>query len=145
MSASTVPATKRALKTLFEGVVEPSTEVWRNRPTEEHQPGENVYVGDARNNTEWSQIGAIPPTRIEDYSIAVIVEVYQEGAGAEACEERMWQVVEQLELALEGAETLPETAHIMEALFNRTTQTSQGGSSGWLCRTVLEVAVKARI
>jgi hypothetical protein len=145
MSVSTIPASKRALKTLFAAAVESETEVWRNRPSEDHQLGENVYIGDARNDVEWAQIGRVPPTREENYTIAVTVEVYRDGTDGEACEERLWAITQQLETALEGAGTLNELAHVQEALFNRATQTAEGGPSGWLCRAVLEVAIKARI
>src|SRR5438132_7233984 len=98
MSVTTAPAVKAQLVALFKAAVEATTEVWFNRPNEDHSLAENVYVCDVTGTREWHNLrpGASKPVD-EDYAVAVYVEVYRDGTDAEGTENRAWAIAAQLE------------------------------------------------
>ncbi|HEY7831792.1 MAG TPA: hypothetical protein VIC06_14615, partial [Solirubrobacteraceae bacterium] len=107
MSATTAPAVKARLVELFKGVVDGETEVWFNRTNTEHQLNENVYVLGVKIDREWKNLGRPSPhQREENYLLEVDVEVYQAGVDGETVENRMWQIVEQLDNAISADPTL---------------------------------------
>lgn len=146
MSATTAPAVKKRLKELFEGAVESSTQVWYNRTNTEHQNGENVYVGAVEGNREWSGVGKPKPHRMqEEYAVAVEVEVYRPGTDAQGAEERLWAIIAQLEAVISNDETLGGQENVQWAYVSHVKQGSKGGTNGWICPAILEIAVVARI
>jgi hypothetical protein len=145
MSATTVPAVKAKLVALFKAAVSEPTEVWFNRSNEDHQLAENVYVTNVKGARQWSGLGKRRPNQVEEnYVIEVEVEVFREGTDSEGTENRLWAIVDLLEAALEDP-TLGNQEKVQWSLTEHFSQSSEGGTDGWLCRAVLSVAVKARI
>jgi hypothetical protein len=142
---TTVPAVKAKLVALFKAAVSEPTEVWFNRPNEEHQLAENVYVTNVKGARQWSGLGKRRPNQVEEnYVVEVEVEVFREGTDAEGTENRLWAIVDMLEAVLEDP-TLGNQEKVQWSLAEHFAQSSEGGTDGWLCRAVLSVAVKARI
>jgi hypothetical protein len=145
MSATTAPAVKARLVELFAGALPEPTEVWRNRPTTQHQMNENVYVGAVKIIREWANLGRPrAPSREENYLVETTVEVYERGTDDTATEERLWELVHAMEAVLIEDVTLG-LENVQWAFVEHIEQDSKGGSDGWLCTAVLGVAVKARI
>jgi hypothetical protein len=144
---TTAPAVKAALFTLFQGAVEPPTEVWRNRTNSEHQVEENVYIGDVTNgNRDWRNVGRPAPHQVEEnYTIQVNVCVQRYGTDAEGTEARMWAIVLPLEAAMAANPTLGNLENLQWILVDSFSQSSTAGTDGWSCEALLRVAVKARI
>jgi hypothetical protein len=146
MSGSTAPAVKSKLVELFNTALEgEGTEVWFNRPSEDHQLAENVYVCGIQGERDWAGVGRRRPHQVEEnYAVEVEVEVYRQGTDAVGPEERLWAIVDLLEEALEDP-TLGNQENVQWALVRHFNQASVGSTDGWLCKVALSVAVKARI
>jgi hypothetical protein len=145
MSASTAPAVKAKLVTLFAAAVEEATQVWFNHTNEDHQIAENVYVCGIRGERQWSGLGRHRANQVEEnYSVEVDVEVYRDGTDAEGTENRMWAIVALLEAAIEDP-TLGNQQGVTWSLVEHFDQKSTGGNDGWMAAITLGVAVKARI
>ncbi len=142
---STVPAVLARLLVLFKEAADPSTEVWGNRPNEEHQIEENVYIGDVSGTREWMNVGRqLPSGREENYSVQVEVEVHREGTDIEGTEARMWEITLQMEEALGNDPTLG-LANVQWLIVDRFAVSSRADQEGTFSQNVFEVDVKARI
>lgn len=149
MSASqtTVPAAKAKLRELFKATVDETTEVWSNRPNEDHQLAENIYIGGVSGQRKFMVLSAIvqPNSRQEDYSITVEVEVYREGTDVDGTEARMWEIAQQCELAVAEHRTLDNLNNSQWAIASQFRQATTAGTDGVLANYTFGVAVKARI
>lgn len=99
MAYSTIPAAKAQLLTTLQartglaGVL-----VAWGLPMDEPADRERVYVDDATNvERDWAQLGL---RRVdESYDLKVHVEVYERGNDRRGCEERMFEIVAEVEQA----------------------------------------------
>jgi len=143
---STVPAVIARLKEIFEGAVEAETEVWGNRPNEDYDLSENVFIGDVRGEREWKNVGGpTPHQRQEDYSVGVEVEVFREGTDGEGTEARTWEIVLAIEKAIAEEPKLGFEAQVQWAIAGRFQSKAVGGNDGWKVTVLFEVQVVARI
>lgn len=148
MSASptTVPAVKAKLLTLFKAAVTAETEVWPARTNEDHQIGENVYLGETRGRREWRTIPAgLANSREESYTVTVEVEVYRQGTDIEGTEARMWVLAQALELAVANRPSLEGVPNLQWAISGDFHQLPTAMTDGVLATYVFGVAITARI
>jgi len=145
---TTAPAVLARLQTLFTAATDPAkTEVWGNRPNEEHQLAENVYIGDVRGERQYRTLPAIAPnSREERYIVTVEVEVYRQGTDGAGTEARAWEIGGQLETTI--AEQGPKAftvGHVDWGIATQFTMTCQGAEDGFLAKYTFGVSVTARI
>ena len=144
---STVPAVKAKLQTMFAAAVETeATEVWRNRPNEDHQLAENVYIGGTRGRREFKTVGrALANQREEAYSVTIDVEVYRQGSDEEGTEARLWTIVAALEQAVAENPTLEPVPNVSWVIVDEFQQETMSSTDGVLAKCTFMVAVTARI
>jgi hypothetical protein len=149
MSASqtTVPLVEATLLELFKAAVEASTEVWACRPNEDHQLEENVYIGSVAGRRQFKLIGATvqPNSRQEEYTITVEVEVYRQGSDGPGTQARMWEIAQQLELAVAENRGLQSTGSVKWGISADFRQSTVAAPDGFLSSYVFGVAVTARV
>jgi hypothetical protein len=146
IGVSTVPAVTARLKAIFEAAVQEPTQVWANRPNEDHDLSENVYLRDVRGEREWRNIaGGEPPKREENYSVAVEVEVYRSGTDGEGTAGRAWEIVLAIEQGIAEDPRLGFESQVQWAIAGRFQSHAQGGTDGWTVTVTFDVQVKARI
>ena len=143
MAASTVPAAKAALLALL--AARPAlagVEMRWGIPARLPSNPERVYVGDATDlDREWAALGA---QRLEEsYTLQVTVETFGSGDDERATEERLWVLVNEVELAVRGDLTLTGTVRVARP--DGATPTTGPTDEGWLARAVVRVACEARI
>lgn len=111
---------------------------------------ERVYIDNAVDiEREWMMIGR---KRLdESYTVRVFVEVFQHGDDQQACEDRMWELVALVELAIVGDVTL---SGVLNGNTNRPSGVIPGGiedqnsfttDDGWMSHAVLRIDCAARI
>lgn len=144
MTYSTIPAAKAQLVTTLQaraglaGVL-----VQWGMPAEVPAERERVYVDDAvRVVREWAVLGRY---RLDEaYSLLIVVEVFQEGDAQRACEERMWEIVAEVEHAAVEDLTL---AGVLKwgAKPGAMEPKCLPAADGWLAFVTLRLDCKARI
>jgi hypothetical protein len=144
MAYSTIPAAKAQLLTTLQartGLA--SVLVAWGLPAQLPEESERVYIDDAINVTrEWAGIGSFVID--EEYTLRVHVEVYQAGDDQRACEERMWQVVAEIEQAAVLDVTL---ANVLKwgAKPGAMDPKCQPTEDGWLAFVTLNLDCGARL
>jgi hypothetical protein len=142
--STTVPTVKATLLALFKAVVDDSTEVWPNRPNEDHQLDENVYIGKVVGSRKFVTFPAsAPKSRQENYEVLVEVEVFREGSDGPGTEARMWEIVEACEAQVAAQPTLESLTGW--ALSDRFDASTLPANDGMLAKYTFGVAVTARI
>lgn len=145
-SPTTIPAVQAKLLELFKAAVDETTEVWPGRTNEDHQEGENVYIGDVRGRREWKTIPAgLANSREESYTVAVEVEVYRQGTDLEGTKARMWEVVQAVELAVASRPSLEGLTSLQWAIAADFHQSTNATTDGVLASYVFGVQITARI
>jgi hypothetical protein len=142
--STTVPTVKATLLELFKTATDDSTEVWGNRPNEDHQLAENVYVCEVNGSRKFMTLPATAPkSRQEIYEVIVEVEVFREGSDGPGTEGRMWEIVEAIELPIAQQPTLEGITGW--ALSDRFSASTVPANDGILAKYTFGVAVTARI
>lgn len=143
---STVPAVLARLEELFKAAVEEPTQVWGNRPNEDYDLSENVFLGDVKGEREFRNVGSVTPhQREEDYAVAFEVEVYSSGTDAKGTQARMWEIVLLVEKAIAEDPRIGFEQQVQWAIVGRFQAQSLPSEDGWKCTYLSDVQVKARI
>lgn len=142
MAYSTIPAVKASLLTTLQarpglaGVL-----IQWGIPMEEPADRERVYIDDPTNvEREWAQLGRYRVD--ESYDLHVHVEVSQRGNDRRACEERMYQIVAEVEQAAVVAPPGVLNWGIKPGPMDPRTFPF---ADGWLSQTTLNLACSGRI
>jgi hypothetical protein len=142
--STTVPTVKATLLELFKGALDDSTEVWPNRPNEDHQLAENVYIGKVVGSRKFLTFPATAPkSRQEIYEVLVEVEVFWEGSDGPGTEARMWEIVEAIEVPIAQQPTLGSLTGW--AISDRFDASTLPANDGMRAKYTFGVAVTARI
>lgn len=142
--STTVPTVKATLLELFKAALYDSTEVWPNRPNEDHQLAENVYIGDVNGSRKFVTLPATGPrSREESYEVQIEVEVFSEGSDGPGTEARMWEIVDAIELMIAQQPRLEGLSQW--AISNRFQQVLVPANDGMLAKYTFGVEVTARI
>lgn len=157
MAFSTIPQAKaRLLMMLQADAGLAGVFVERGMPVDSPPQRERVYVDNAVDiHREWQMVGRTGitglPKLAEEYTVRIPVEVYQDGNAQAACEDRMWEVVAVIELAVMNNITLG-------GLLNGTSDRPAGAkpgdiegqnsfayNDGWFSQAVVRIDCGARI
>lgn len=142
--STTVPVVKATLFALFKAATDDSTEVWPNRPNEDHQLAENVYIGKVVGERKFVTFPATAPkSHQETYEVLVEVEVFWEGSDGPGTEARMWAIADAVELPLEQKPNLEGL--ISWGISGRFDQNAIPANDGMLAKYTFGVAITARI
>lgn len=147
MAYSTIPAVKGALLTILQGVSGLSgVLVARGVPADPPPDYERVYIDNAVGiERTWAGLGQYKLD--EEYTVRIPVEVYLPGNDQAACEDRMWEIVALVELAILADLTLngilDGPGHAKPA--GCDDENSFAAPDGWISHTVLRIDCKARI
>lgn len=142
MADSTVPAVKAALVTLIDGTTSGVTVTWAAPTDEEDYVAEMIWLGDVEHTDEF---GALGGQRIdESYEVEIVVQVYQEGDDAQACEERAWVLRAAVVTAIRADLTLGGILNKWAGTFPTRMET-RPADKGWLAKGTLRLPCRARI
>jgi hypothetical protein len=142
MAVSTVPAAKAALVTLIEAALTGVSVTWSAPTDEEDYVAEMVWLGDVEHTDDW---GALGRQRIDEtYELEIVVQVYQEGDNAQACEERAWVLREGVVTAVRADLTLGGILNKWAGTFPTRMET-RPADKGWLAKGTLRLPCRARI
>ncbi len=143
MAVSTVPAAKSALLAAIQarpalaGVL-----VARGLPAQLPREPERIYIHNARDvDREWAGLGG--QLMDETYVIEIIVETFGSGDDQVATENRLWTLINEIELAVRADLTLANT--IRTARPDGSTEDTGPTDEGWLARATTRIACVARI
>lgn len=105
---------------------------------------ERVALGDVTNvMREWVALGQ---RRVnETYTLSIHVEVYQRGDDQRACEERMWEIVSEVELTAISDITLAGVLNWGCKPGAMAPRTGPADSEGWVSFVTLHLDCTARI
>lgn len=151
MSYSTIPAAKAQMLTTLSAVPGlAAVLVARGLPVDQPPARERVYIDNAVDIVrDWMMIGR---KRLdESYTVRILVEVFLDGDDQQACEDRMWEIVALVELAIVGDITLNG---VLNGNTDRPSGVVPGGiedqnsfaaPDGWISHAVLRIDCAARI
>jgi hypothetical protein len=142
-SYSTIPRAKAALKALLEarpGLA--GVTVGWDRSAETMQATDRVYLFDTIEHTrDWVVLG---PRRIdEDYTLQVVVNTFGSGDAPTTTEERLWELVSEVEQAVIANIEIGGT--VRQSKPDGTTSSLVPTDEGWIASATVRIACEARI
>jgi hypothetical protein len=139
--ASTVPAVKAALKNAIAARANIVTDgvlvVW-SEPVDDSDYKdtlEAIWLGNVEQTETWPGLG---PRRDEEYTIGVVIRVFQYGDDEQATEERAWVLRDEVVQAVATDPTLEGLLNL-GAEVERTEQRNLPAEKAWLAELVLTV------
>lgn len=139
MPATPFYAAKAALLTLMDAWDWPGTDptvTWGERLPSGDQAFQCVYMGDVR--VEVRKIVLGEPRHDEEFTLPIVIDVFQWGDDEQATEQRAWALYDSLISLLRANSTLAGTVHRWNDI--RVTPSNTPGPQQW--RTLISVEVE---
>jgi hypothetical protein len=151
---TTAPAAKAALIAAIQtrqaanpsGALQGVTARWAS-PTkvEEVQtsPAGLIYLGRVKGKQKWAALGRL--AKDEDYSIALTVQVYQEGDDPQGTEQAAWAIFAEVEQALRADPTLGNVLNRQAEIEEQESDSTPIEPQAWAVKVTAQVRCHARI
>lgn len=117
--------------------------VFWGRPNHDHDIHDNVYVTDGSSDENFAQMANRRPTSMDhDVELTVEIDVLREGTDARTTEERLWELVDLVHLAVTTDQNLSETA--WKARIASTEQTNPAYEGVRVASAVIRIEASVR-